>query len=167
MPIKLAHNCEGCAKLPLPNSKLNKCWDDKLCPVRLYRWKNRATVNKKQREKARGQSEETVVSNINSAIISTIEIPQLWAAELCLWVDRHNNTIHAIGARLWCGDLLVDRGRIEPIHLLGATEGQLKQVAVKALTALCSAHPNASLSKYRTIHEFDRSECPLSDCKQY
>lgn len=167
MPAKLPHNCEGCAKLSLDNSKQKKCWDDKLCHSRLHRWKNRATVNQRQREKARGQSEEEVVHTNNVAVISTVEIPQLWAAELCLWVDSYNNTIHAIGAKLWCGDRLVERGRIEPIHLLGATEGQLKQVAINALAALCSAHPDASLSKYRTIHEFDRSECPLADCKQY
>jgi hypothetical protein len=159
MPKKVPHNCEACSKLELDNSKLKHCWDNRLCPGRIYRWKNQVKLNEKQRNKAR--SDET-----SETVITEIDAPPLWAAELCLWIDCDNNTVHAIGARLWCGSEIVERGKIKPIHLLGATEAQLKQIAINALAALSSAH-NISISKYRSISEFDKCECPLLDCKKY
>lgn len=159
MPKKVPHNCQSCSKLELANSKLKPCWNDKLCPGRLYRWQNRTKLNEKQRDKTR-------ITEMSDIVITEIKMPSLWAAELCLWIDRQNNTIHAIGARLWCGSEIIERGRIQPMHLIGATEGQLKQIAVNALAAL-SAAENISLPKYRTIHEFDKNECPLSECKKY
>jgi hypothetical protein len=84
---------------------------------------------------------------------------------LCLWVNRSNNTIHAIGARLYCGSVLTDK--IQAIHCLGLTEAQLRQTGRNILSALSAQHDGIALAKFRVIKEFDSTLCPLTDCRDY
>jgi hypothetical protein len=148
-------DCSACSILHISIAKLKPCWDKTRCH-------RRRSDHRHQPERSRKRSQ----TNQPEVIATTITVPDLWAAELCIWVDRHNNTIHAIGAKLWCGSNVVQKGRIQPIHLLGATQGKLELIAEHILLELCKMH-SIELASYRTIREFDSSDCLLADCKKY
>jgi hypothetical protein len=163
MPTKLPHNCEACARLSALQAREKNCWDDNRCPDRrsYHRTKAATAIRRKERRQNAAISQE-----LGSATEPTDPIvPKIYAAELCLWVNRSNNTIHAIGARLYCGAVLTDR--IEAIHCLGLTEAQLKQTGRNILLALSAQHDGITLAKFRVIKEFDSTLCPLTDCRDY
>ena len=170
MPTKLPHNCEACSKLSAPQAREKKCWEDKRCPDRRsYHRKKAATAirRKEQRQNSAIASlsfrSDTIVG-VNGQPFD-LSIPNTYAAELCLWINRSNNTIHAIGARLYCGGVMTDR--VSVIHCLGLTNAQVKQVGRSILLAMSASHENMPLSKFRVIKEFDASLCPLADCHVY
>ena len=163
MPTKLPHNCEACSKLSAPQARQKTCWEDNRCPDRrsYHRTKAATAIRRKERRQNAAISQE-----IGSATEQMEPIvPNVYAAELCLWVNRSNNTIHAIGARLYCGSVLTDR--IEAIHCLGLTEAQLKQTGRNILLAMSAQHDGIALAKFRVIKEFDSTLCPLTDCRDY
>ena len=163
MPTKLPHNCAACSKLSAAQARQKNCWDDNRCPDRrsYHRTKAATAIRRKERRQNAAISHE-----LGSATEPTDPIvPNIYAAELCLWINLSNNTIHAIGARLYCGGVLTDR--IEAIHCLGLTEAQLKQAGRNILLALSAQHDGIALAKFRVIKEFDSTLCPLTDCRDY
>jgi len=163
MPTKLPHNCEACARLSALQARAKNCWDDNRCPDRRSYHRTKAATAIRRKERRQNAA-------ISQGLGSTTEptdpiVPNVYAAELCLWVNRSNNTIHAIGARLYCGAVLTDR--IEAIHCLGLTEAQLKQTGRNILLALSAQHDGIVLGKFRVIKEFDSTLCPLTDCRDY
>ena len=163
MPTKLPHNCEACSKLSADQARQKNCWDDNRCPDRrsYHRTKAATAIRRKER-----RQNAAIGQGLGSATELTEPIvPKVYAAELCLWVNRSNNTIHAIGARLYYGSVLTDR--IEAIHCLGLTEAQLKQTGRNILSALSAQHDGIALAKFRAIVEFDSNLCPLTDCHVY
>ena len=163
MPTKLPHNCAACSKLSADQARQKNCWDDNRCPDRrsYHRTKAATAIRRKER-----RQNAAISQGLGSATEPTDPIvPNIYAAELCLWINLSNNTIHAIGARLYCGGVLTDR--IEAIHCLGLTEAQLKQAGRNILLALSAQHDGIALAKFRVIKEFDSTLCPLTDCRDY
>jgi hypothetical protein len=163
MPTKLPHNCAACSKLSADRARQKNCWDDNRCPDRrsYHRTKAATAIRRKERRQNAAISQELgAVGSVAEPIV-----PNVYAAELCLWVNRSNNTIHAIGARLYCGSVLTDK--IEAIHCLGLTEAQLKATGRNILSALSAQHDGIALAKFRAIREFDSTVCPLTDCHGY
>jgi hypothetical protein len=163
MPTKLPHNCEACARLSALQAREKNCWDDNRCPDRrsYHRTKAATAIRRKERRQNAAISQELGPATEQTDPI----VPNVYAAELCLWVNRSNNTIHAIGARLYCGSVLTDK--IQAIHCLGLTEAQLKQTGRNILLALSAQHDGIALAKFRAIVEFDSTLCPLTDCHVY
>ena len=163
MPTKLPHNCEACSKLSAPQARQKNCWSDSRCPDRRSYHRKKATTAIRRK----AQRQNSAIDTISGADGQPFDlaVPDTYAAELCLWVNRSNNTIHAIGARLYCGSVLTDR--IEAIHCLGLTEAQLKQTGRNILLALSAQHDGIALAKFRVIKEFDSTLCPLTDCREY
>lgn len=155
MPTKLPHNCDACSKLSAPQARLKHCWSDSRCPDRRSYHRKKATTAIRRKEHRQNSAIDTI----------DLVMPDIYAAELCLWINRSNNTIHAIGARLYCGSVL--RDRIQAIHCLGLTEAQLKQTGRNILLALSAQHNGITLAKFRAIKEFDSSLCPLRNCHVY
>jgi hypothetical protein len=163
MPKKTGHNCAQCSKITAAQAREKNCWDDNRCPDRrsYHRTKAATAIRRKER-----RQNATINQGLDSGTEQTEPIvSNVYAAELCLWVNRSNNTIHAIGARLYCGSVLTDR--IEAIHCLGLTEAQLKQTGRNILLALSAQHDGIALAKFRVIKEFDSTLCPLTDCHVY
>ncbi len=163
MPTKLPHNCAACSKLSAAQARQKNCWESERCPDRRSYHRNKAATAIRRKERRQNAA-------INQELGSVTEptepiVPKVYAAELCLWVNRSNNTIHAIGARLYCGSVLTDK--IQAIHCLGLTEAQLKQTGRNILLALSAQHDGIALAKFRAIKEFDSTVCPLTDCRDY
>jgi hypothetical protein len=170
MPTKLPHNCDACSKLSASQARQKGCWEDKRCPDRRsYHRKKAATAIRRKEQRQNSAIDTILASSRDSANAGADDrafvLPDIYAAELCLWINRSNNTIHAIGARLYCGSVLTDR--IEAIHCLGLTEAQLKQTGRNILLALSAQHDGIALAKFRVIKEFDSTLCPLTDCRDY
>jgi hypothetical protein len=171
MPTKLPHNCEACSKLSASQAREKKCWEDKRCPDRRSYHRKKATTAIRRKEQRQNSAIGTITFgrlNANAGVdgkLFDLAIPDTYAAELCLWINRSNNTIHAIGARLYCGGVMTDR--VSVIHCLGLTNAQVKQVGRSILLAMSAAHDNVPLPKFRAIVEFDASLCPLTDCHVY
>ncbi|PSB41201.1 hypothetical protein [Chamaesiphon polymorphus] len=162
MPAKLPHNCQACAKLSAPQAREKNCWDDNRCPDRrsYHRTKAATAIRRKER-----RQNAAIGQGLGSATEQTDSIvPKVYAAELCLWINLSNNTIHAIGARLYCGSVMKDR--IEARHCLGMTKAQLQESGRNILLALSTKH-GISLVTFRVTREFDASLCPLTDCHVY
>ncbi len=163
MPKNTGHNCDRCSKITAAQAREKSCWEDNRCPDRRSYHRNKAATairRKEQRQDAAINQETGFGTKATDSIV-----PNVYAAELCLWVNRSNNTIHAIGARLYCGSVLTDR--IQAIHCLGLTEAQLKQTGRNILSALSAQHDGVALAKFRVIREFDSTLCPLADCREY
>ncbi len=163
MPRSLPHNCDACSKLSAPQARLKHCWEDKRCPDRRSYHRKKGTTAIRRKEQRQNLSINTI-SGVDGKPFD-LDIPDIYAAELCLWVNRSNNTIHAIGARLYCGSVMTDRTQV--IHCLGLTNAQVKQVGRSILLAMSAQHGNVPLPKFRVVKEFDASLCPLTDCHVY
>jgi hypothetical protein len=162
MPKKTGHNCAQCSKITAAQAREKNCWEDNRCPDRrsYHRTKAATAIRRKER-----RQNAAINQGLGSSEPTEPIVPNVYAAELCLWVNRSNNTIHAIGARLYCGAVLTDR--IQAIHCLGLTEAQLKQTGRNILLALSAQHDGIALAKFRVIKEFDSTLCPLTDCRDY
>jgi hypothetical protein len=163
MPTKLPHNCEACSKLSAPQARQKNCWSDSRCPDRRSYHRKKATTAIRRKAQRQNSAIDTISGADGQPFDLTI--PDIYAAELCLWINRSNNTIHAIGARLYCGGVMTDRTQV--IHCLGLTNAQLKQVGRSILLAMSAQHGNVPLPKFRAVKEFDASLCPLTDCHVY
>jgi hypothetical protein len=163
MPTKLPHNCEACSKLSAAQARQKNCWEGERCPDRRSYHRTKAATAIRRKERRQNAAINQELGSVTEPTESIV--PNVYAAELCLWVNRSNNTIHAIGARLYCGSVLTDR--IQAIHCLGLTEAQLKQTGRNILSALSTQHDGIALAKFRVIQEFDSTLCPLADCREY
>jgi hypothetical protein len=155
MPKKTGHNCAQCSKITAAQAREKNCWEDNRCPDRRSYHRTKAATSLRRKER---RQNATISQGLGSATeqIEAI-VPNVYAAELCLWVNRSNNTIHAIGARLYCGSVLTDK--IGAIHCLGLTEAQLKETGRNILSAL-SAHVTCSITWRKKPGYASQSEVP-------
>jgi hypothetical protein len=162
MPTKLPHNCEACSRLSAPQAREKKCWEDKRCPDRRSYHRKKAATAIRRKEQRQNAAIDSIVNA--DGLSFDLAIPDTYAAELCLWINRSNNTIHAIGARLHRGSAISHRTNV--VHCLPLTSAQLDKV-VRDILVEMSAVANVSLSKFRVSRVFDASLCPLTDCHVY
>jgi hypothetical protein len=106
MPTKLPHNCEACSKLSAPQARQKNCWEDKRCPDRRSYHRKKATTAIRRKEQRQNSSID-MLSGADGQPFD-LAIPDTYAAELCLWINLSNRTIHAIGAKLYCGGVMTD-----------------------------------------------------------
>ncbi len=171
MPKNTGHNCDACSKLSAPQARQKNCWEDKRCPDRRSYHRKKATTAIRRKEQRQNAAIETITFGRLNANVGAdgqpfnLDVPDVYAAELCLWINRSNHTLHAIGARLYCGSVMTDRTQV--IHCLGLTNTQVKQVGRSILLAMSATHGNVPLHKFRAVKEFDASLCPLADCHVY
>ena len=78
--------------------------------------------------------------------VLTIALPAVFSAELHLYRARMDAPLHAIGAELRKGDVVVSK--IEPVHAQGLSAGQVKGFLKEVLSAF-SEQADESLSKVR------------------
>jgi hypothetical protein len=122
MPKKTGHNCDACSKLSAPQAREKKCWEDKRCPDRRSYHRKKATTAIRRKEQRQNSAIDTIAGADGKPF--DLAILDTYAAELCLWINLSNRTIHAIGARLYCGGVMTDRTQV--IHCLGLTNAQCR-----------------------------------------
>ena len=100
----------------------DRCWNPKKCYFRRSYYKHRQQYVEKRWQ--RRHPEQTRQESKDQQ--GMIEVPLLEYPVAILQMYRSNATsdVHAVSAELWIGGKLASR--VEPVHCLGLTEGQVK-----------------------------------------
>jgi hypothetical protein len=157
MPKSSSEKCRLCSKLSMDEaiarhgSNGTDCWDGDKCHKRRTYYRNRDRYNSNKRKSYRQTTgkEPIVLAIAPSAVAS---------AELHLYRARVDAPLHAIGAELRLGDLVV--AKIEPIHAQGLSAAQVKGFLREVLSAF-SVQAGESLSKFDVQQERSPGLCPI------
>jgi hypothetical protein len=160
MPKSTSEKCRLCAKLSVEDaiarhgSNGTDCWDGDKCHKRRTYYRNRDRYNSDKRKSYR--------QSVGKApTVLAIAPPAVAMAELHLYRARVDAPLHAIGAELRQGDLVV--AKIEPVHAQGLTAVQVKGFLREVLSAF-SVQAGESLSKFDVQQERSPGLCPIQDC---
>ena len=123
MPKSSSEKCRLCAKLSTEDALVlhgpsgTNCWVGEPSHKRRSYYRNRDRYNSDKRRAYRQSTgqEPTVL---------TIAPPEVFSAELYLYRARMDAPLHAIGAELRKGDVVVSK--IEPVHAQGLSAAQVK-----------------------------------------
>ena len=159
MPKSSSEKCRLCAKLAvedaiaLHGSSSTNCWVGEPCYKRRTYYRNRDRYNSEKRRAYRQSTgqEPTVL---------TIAPPAVFSAGLYLYRARMDAPLHAIGAELRKGDVVVSK--IEPVHAQGLSAAQAKGFLREVLSAF-SEQAGESLGKFDVQQERSPGLCPI--CK--
>jgi hypothetical protein len=161
MPKTASEKCRLCAKLSaeeaiaLHGPDGTNCWVGEPCHKRRSYYRNRDRYNGNRRQQYR-------LSTGQEPVVLAIAPPSVAAAELHLYRARVDAPLHAIGAELRLGELVV--AKIEPVHAQGLSAAQVKSFLRDVLSAF-SVQTGESLSKFEVQQERSPGLCPICDGK--
>lgn len=164
MPRVAQKKCVSCSALSataaqaLHGENGDRCWNPKVCYFRRSYYKNRQSYIEN-----RWQKRHPDVSRATEAQVVDVSVPlpDYPVAVIQMYRSNASSDVHAVGAELWIGGTLV--ARVEPVHCLGLTEGQVKAHLRRALRAL-SEHHGVELNAYGSEVSIDPIACPLNPC---
>lgn len=134
------------------------CWNPRVCYARRTYYKNRQQYVAAQWQRRHpGESRQKTDSLVKLNVL----LPEYPVAVIQMYRSNASSDVHAIGSELWIGGTLV--ARVEPVHCLGLTEGQVKAHLRRALRAL-SEHHGVELNAYGSEVSIDPIACPLNPC---
>ena len=165
MPRTPPKKCLTCSLLSAAEAKDlhgadgDRCWDPKVCYFRRSYYKNRQSyVEKRWQHRHPG---ETRQSTKDQEVALDVPLLQYPVAIIQMYRSNASSDVHAVGAELWIGGKL--GSRIEPVHCLGLTEGQVKMHLRHVLRAF-SEHHKIELTAYGSQVSIDPVACPLKPC---
>jgi len=165
MPRIPPKKCVSCSRLSAADAQDlhgpdgDRCWNPKNCYFRRSYYKNRQSyVEKRWQQRHPGESRQK-----SETLESMIEVPLLEYPVAILQMYRSNasSDVHAVSAELWIGGKLASR--VEPVHCLGLTEGQVKAHLRRVLRAF-SEHHGFELTAFGSQVSIDPVTCPLQPC---
>lgn len=165
MPRTAPKKCLTCSELSATEAQElhgvngDSCWNPNTCHARHTYYRNRQTylASRWQKRHPEAASKETATQVVDVAV----PLPDYPIAIIQMYRSNASSDVHAIGAELWIGGKLVSR--VEPVHCLGLTEGQVKAHLRRALRALSERH-GIELSAYSSEVSVDPTACPLTPC---
>ena len=157
MPKTASEKCRLCAKLStedaiaLHGPSGTNCWVGEPCHKRRSYYRNRDRYNSDKRRAYRQSTgqEPTILTCVLPAVVS---------AELHLYRARMDAPLHAIGAELRKGDVIV--AKIELVHAQGLSAAQVKGFLKEVLSAF-SEQAGESLGKFDVQQERSPGLCPI------
>ena len=160
MPKSQSEKCRLCAKLSAEDAIAlhgpagTGCWVGEPCHKRRSYYRNRDRLNSRKRQQYR-------VKAGHEPVVLAIAPPAVASAELHLYRARVDAPLHAIGAELRKGDLVV--AKIEPVHAQGLSAAQVKEFLREVLKAF-SEQAGESLIKFDVQQERSPGMCPMQPC---
>lgn len=137
----------------------DRCWNPKVCYFRRSYYKNRQSyVEKRWQQRHPGESRQGTKDQEVSLDVPLLEYP---VAIIQMYRSNASSDVHAVGAELWLGGKLASR--VEPIHCLGLTEGQVK-IHLRRILRAFSEHHKIELTAYGSQVSIDPIACPLKPC---
>lgn len=118
------------------------CWDDNRCHSRRDAYRHRDRRNHQRRQQRQqyniDQYQELLTAAMADAGVATLTLPApaVPAAIAHFYRQTKDSPLHALGAELWLGNDRV--AKIEPVHCLGLTQLQVKQLLVHILDSFSS-----------------------------
>jgi hypothetical protein len=157
MPKTASEKCRLCAKLSHENAITlhgpdgTNCWVGEPCHKRRSYYRNRDRYNGNRR---------TVydLKTGKQPVVLAIAPPAVASAELHLYRARVDAPLHAIGAELRLGELVVVK--IEPVHAQGLSAAQVKGFLREILIAF-SVQAAEDLGKFDVQQERSPGLCPI------
>ena len=165
MPRIPPKKCITCSQLDAAEAKElhgengDRCWNPKTCYFRRSYYKNRLSyVEKRWLSRHPGETRQESEDQEGALDVPLLEYP---VVVLQMYRSNASSDVHAVGAELWIGGKLVSR--VEPVHCLGLTEGQVKTHLRRVLQAF-SEHHGIELSAFGSQVSIDPMACPLKPC---
>jgi hypothetical protein len=160
--------CRLCSKLDSQTAQQRHgaagdgCWNPKYCHNRRSYYRHRNVRNPVRKQRRRGQETE----GSGAARITTLDVlaPAVPAAVVHWYRATKDSPLHAIGAELWVGNDRV--AKIEPVHCLGLTEGQVKTLLVRILDVF-SQQGGIKVERFRAAVDLHPQNCPIRPCPLY
>ncbi|WP_250123518.1 hypothetical protein [Chroococcidiopsis sp. CCMEE 29] len=164
--------CRLCSKLTSQEAQQRHgpnedgCWDAKYCHNRRSYYRHRGVRNHVRKQRRQVQQAEPLSSEpevSRAARVATLEVlaPAVPAAIAHFYRQTKDSPLHALGAELWMGN---DRiAKIEPVHCLGLTEMQVKNLLVRILDGF-SQYSGMKVERFRSSVELNPLNCPIYPC---
>ncbi len=169
MPRTAPKKCISCSGLSATEAQAlhgvggDGCWNPQVCHFRrsYYRNQQRYIATRwQQRHPGQSRLASAAPSEAQSVDV-TVPLPDYPVAVIQMYRDNASSDVHAVGAQLWLGGQLASR--VEPVHCLGLTEGQVKAHLRRVLRVL-SEHHGIELSAYGSQVSIDPMVCCLRPC---
>ncbi len=169
MARPINRKCQDCAFLSADDAKLihgpepegDGCWDEKVCPTRRYRYRNRQQIMIEKRQKRRAVKGDPVGAEQDSGVTvipAGIELPAV--AYLFLYKKPPKDAPnHAVGIEVWRGAEKV--AVVEPIHTLGMTNLQIRDYLQGKLKILQVKY---GIRQFKEQVVLDPVLCPVRPC---
>jgi len=165
MPRTAPKKCITCPQLSmsevreLHGEQGDNCWNPKVCRSRRNWHKNRQRyVETRWQQRHPGEMRQEGEDQESAIEVPLLEYP---VAIIQMYRNNASSDVHAVGAELWIGGKLASR--VEPVHCLGLTEGQVKAHLRRVLRAF-SEHHGFELTAFGSQVSIDPVTCPLQPC---
>ncbi|MBV8885397.1 MAG: hypothetical protein JO235_15580 [Chroococcidiopsidaceae cyanobacterium CP_BM_RX_35] len=137
----------------------DNCWNPRVCRSRRCWYRNRQrNVEKRWHQRHPGETKQESQEQESIIEVPLLEYP---VAIIQMYRSNASSDVHAVGAELWIGGKLASK--VEPVHCLGLTEGQVKAHLRRVLRAF-SEHHGIELNAFGSQVSIDPMACPLKPC---